>query len=150
MALILAGLLACGAQPGGGTTPEGSRAPGVLGPLSSLERDVDRRPWRGTVEQRIDAGGYRYLQVGDRWVVTLAGASEAPSPGVTVSVRTIGRARDFASRRTGRTFVVLDFAVVERLDAGSAEVSPVERVEDGQIVPAGIVSDPVHEEAPRR
>ncbi len=85
-------------------------------PLLSLDRDVDPDPWQGSVRERVEAGGYVYLDVGGRWVVGLRkerGGAPVGRVGDAVSVRTIGRASGFHSARTGRTFAQLDFAVVE-------------------------------------
>ncbi len=78
-------------------------------PLWSLDRSVDRTPFAGVVEERLDAGGYTYLRVGDRWVV---GLDHGEQVGAVVEVKPLGLARDFRSARTGRTFDALWFGVV--------------------------------------
>lgn len=78
-------------------------------PLLSIDRDIDRTPWSGSVEERVEAGGYAYWKVDGAWVV---GLDKALAVGDPVEVRPIGRASHFESKRTGRTFDELWFAVV--------------------------------------
>jgi hypothetical protein len=80
-------------------------------PWETLDRTVDRSPFSGTVEERLDAGGYAYLRVDGRWVVGLDHEEQVGDP---VVVRPLGLARDFVSARTGRTFDAVWFAVVAR------------------------------------
>lgn len=87
-------------------------------PLSAYALpDGARERFEGRVVERIDAGSYVYLGVerasGERvWVVSLAGSSGA-APGVeSVRVIAIGHAAHFTSKRLGRSFDNLYFAVV--------------------------------------
>ena len=88
-------------------------------PLAQLVRDVvDERPIEGRVEQRLAAGGYTYLALRTRaeeplWAVTMG--SGAP-PGTRVRVRSMGHSENFYSRRLDRTFSLLVFGIVSRLD----------------------------------
>lgn len=81
-------------------------------PLLDIDRDIDKTPWSGVVTERIDGGGYGYLRVGEpgRWVV---GLDRGLDVGDRVDVRPVGVAEDFESRRTGRRFETLWFAVVQ-------------------------------------
>jgi hypothetical protein len=93
---LLMWVLGCGAQ-------------GHGGPLHGLER-VPREPFVATVEQRLDAGSYSYLQLDDgRWVV---GLDKGHAPGDPIRVVPFGVARDFESHRTGQTFDTLTFALL--------------------------------------
>lgn len=78
-------------------------------PLLAIDRDIDRTPWTGTIRERLEAHGYTYWQVDDRWVVGLDKPLYAAD---VVVVSPIGEAREFESARTGRTFDVLQFAVL--------------------------------------
>jgi hypothetical protein len=87
-------------------------------PSASLPPD-QRFTFEGTIEERIDTGDYRYMRVGETWVVSLAFAS--PSEG-RVRVTALGRATDFESRRLGRRFDVLVFGMVRAAQAAESEV----------------------------
>ena len=80
-------------------------------PLARIDRDVDHAPFVARVDERIDAGGYSYLRLGEEWVV---GLDHGLQVGEDARVLRIGRARDFRSARTGRAFEALTFAVVVR------------------------------------
>lgn len=108
--MMLPLLLACGAD----VEPVVVAA---ASPVLSIDRDVDRTPWSGTVHERVDAGGYTYLRVNEAWVV---GLDKPVAVGDTVQVRPIGRADGFESRRTGRTFDTLWFAVLRRERTGGS------------------------------
>jgi hypothetical protein len=79
---------------------------------------VEAAPYEAEVIEAIDAGPYRYLAVADddgvRWV---AGLDKGHEAGACARVTPIAETRDFASARTGRTFPVLVFSVLE--DCGS-------------------------------
>jgi hypothetical protein len=88
-------------------------------PLATLQRDADdAAPSLGSVEQRLAAGSYTYLALrldnGElRWLVTLG---KAQPVGTHVRIRSFGHRDDFYSRRLRRTFAVLAFGFVSRLD----------------------------------
>lgn len=90
--MIAALLLACAEPP--------------ASPLRDVELVADRAPIVDTVNARIDAGDYVYLQLGDRWTVGFDGGAQ---PGDVATATPIGVARGFASKRTGRTFDELWF-----------------------------------------
>jgi hypothetical protein len=95
-----------------------SRAAAV-NPLTTLERSAsDWTPIVGRVEQRIPAGRYAYLAVRTTrgalvWTVTLGRGHEL---GAQVKVRSMGRGKNFHSRRLQRTFPELVFGIVSRDD----------------------------------
>ncbi len=68
----------------------------------------------GVVTERLGAGGYTYLRVGDTWVVTLG---PGPSVGTPVDVISMGVKSDFRSKRLDRSFAHLVFAIVRRQEA---------------------------------
>jgi hypothetical protein len=117
---LLAALPACDVTAAASNRVEQPPAPtGASNPLRSVERPAagDGR-LQGRVEEIARAGSYSYLRVAfsgvdSRWVVTLGSSVEV---GDRVSVRTIGTKRNFRSRRLGRTFDELLFAVVRPLD----------------------------------
>lgn len=78
-------------------------------PLSTIERDIDRTPFAGEADEVRAAGGYEYVHVADRWVV---GLSKGIAVGDALTVKPIGRARDFVSHRTGDRYDELLFAVL--------------------------------------
>lgn len=100
--------------------------PRAHNPLGQLVRDViDDRPIEGRVEQRLDAGGYTYLALRTTddepvWAVTMGNG--AP-PGTRVKVRSMGHSENFYSRRLDRTFSLLVFGIVSRLDAPAAQTN---------------------------
>ncbi len=75
-------------------------------PLRDMELLADRTPIVDTVNARIEAGDYVYLQLGERWTV---GFDHGAHPGDRATATPIGIARDFTSKRTGRTFEELWF-----------------------------------------
>lgn len=88
------------------------------GPLSTFALPAsERMRFEGRVVDRLEAGNYVYLAIerpnGERvWVVTL-GSSTGAGRGVTsASVVAVGYAPHFASKRLGRSFDGLYFAVV--------------------------------------
>ena len=84
-------------------------------PLTALIRDGSGAPLRGTVIERIKAGGYTYLALSTpqqrerQWVVTLGRGEPL---GAEVKVRSFGRRLQFYSRRLDRTFPELTFGIV--------------------------------------
>lgn len=64
----------------------------------------------GRITDRREAGGYLYVRVDDRWVVTL---HKELAPGALVRVSPIGEAASFFSARLQRAFTPLVFAVVK-------------------------------------
>jgi hypothetical protein len=90
----------------------------ALGPLSAYALPASRRlRFEGRVLERVRASSYAYLLIerddGERsWVVTLASSVAARSSTEKVSVLAIGYAEQFKSKRLGRTFDGLYFAVV--------------------------------------
>lgn len=82
-------------------------------PLMELDRDIDRSPVEGEVLEALAAGPYRYIfvrtEAGDAWFV---GLDKGTSAGQHVSLTPVGLARGFESRRLGRRFEALTFAVV--------------------------------------
>ena len=85
-------------------------APG--NPLSKVDVAVDRTPFEATVSDRIEAGDYVYLQMGDRWTV---GFDHGAEIGDRATATPIGVAHDFESARTGRTFETLWFVASVRV-----------------------------------
>lgn len=82
----------------------------ALNPMTTLDKDIDHTPIEVTVVERVEAGGYIYLQTDEpRWLASLA---KPIHPGDRVTVKPIGVARPFHSARTGRDFDALYFSVV--------------------------------------
>ncbi len=78
---------------------------------------AERLSFEGRVVDRLDAGSYVYLEVerssGERsWTVTLSSSDGAKRGVEAVRVVAVGYASDFESKRLGRTFDGLYFAVV--------------------------------------
>lgn len=96
--MILAFLIACGAATTGAN------------PLLNLDRS-DLTSFRGSVTEVRQAGGYLYVEVGDRWVV---GLERSLSVGDEVVVQPVGTAHDFTSGRTGHHYDELTFGVVSK------------------------------------
>ncbi len=92
--------------------------PNEEGPLATFALPAsERMRFEGRVVERLEAGNYVYLEVeresGERvWVVTLASSSGARPEVTTASVVAMGYAPEFASKRLGRSFEGLYFAVV--------------------------------------
>lgn len=92
-----------------------------LGPLSTFALpDGERLRFEGRVVQRLTAGSYTYLEVeraeGERsWVVTLSSSRGARAGADGVQVTAMGFADHFVSKRLGRSFDGLYFAVVKPL-----------------------------------
>ena len=91
---------------------------GSAGPLAAYALPAGERVlFDGHVVERLDAGSYVYLAVDKSptervWVVTLA-SSKGAAPGVAnVHVVAMGHATHFDSKRLGRSFDDLYFAVV--------------------------------------
>ena len=88
----------------------------LTSPLRGATVDGDA-PRRGRIAERIAAGPYTYLRVatagGDAWLATLG---EGADRGDDVAIHVLGTRRGFASRRLGRTFSTLHFAVVTTHD----------------------------------
>jgi hypothetical protein len=90
----------------------------ALGPLSGYAFPASQRSlFEGRVLERVRASSYSYLLIerdnGERtWVVTLASSAGARSSTEKVRVLAIGYAQQFRSKRLGRTFDGLYFAVV--------------------------------------
>lgn len=100
------------------TSMPAAKAGAAQGPLSTFALPAsERMRFEGRVVERLEAGSYVYLAIerpsGEHlWVVTL-GSSTGASPSVTsASVVAIGYAPHFASKRLGRSFDGLYFAVV--------------------------------------
>jgi hypothetical protein len=85
-------------------------APPAISPLATLRRTPEEPDRRGVVTEVVAAGGYAYLRVEERWYATVA---KGIATGEQVRLDPIGVARDFHSRRTGRTFSELWFASVQ-------------------------------------
>lgn len=100
--------------------------PRAHNPLAQLVRDViDDRPIEGRIEQRLDAGSYTYLALRTSaeeplWAVTMG---RGAPPGTRVRVRSMGHSENFYSRRLDRTFSVLVFGIVSRLDAPETQLN---------------------------
>ncbi len=79
------------------------------GPLAGAER-IDRRGI-GDVVERLSAGRYTYLRLGDsapgEWLVVL---SQAPAVGESFAYRAYGVVKDFRSAKLEREFPRLLFA----------------------------------------
>ncbi|WP_437957479.1 hypothetical protein WME76_40185 [Sorangium sp. So ce119] len=120
LALLGAGSVGLCASAGWLPAPEGADA-GPLGPLSAFLLPAgEGARFEGRVVQRLDAGSYTYLEVeraeGERrWVVTLSSSRGARSRADEVRVIAMGFAERFASKRLGRSFDGLYFAVVQPL-----------------------------------
>lgn len=82
-------------------------APGS--PLGEIERTPSAPDVAGAVAEVVSAGSYAYLRVDDRWYATL---DRGLLPGDAVVLDPIGRATNFHSRRTDRTFTEVWFAGV--------------------------------------
>jgi len=118
-ALCAAQLGAC-AQPAG---PEGPVAavhdetapPRAISPLVGLTGSAADAPTAGTVLERLPAGPYTYLRVQaeppapDAWLATLGDGAPV---GTEITIRSLGSRAGFQSKRLGRTFERLDFALV--------------------------------------
>ena len=104
------GLCACNSAPRAESTA-------AQNPFASAER-VDRAEsaWSGRVLERLNAGSYVYLRVEraggqQAWVVT----AEAIAPDAeNVRVRALRRVSHFESKRLGRAFAPLFFAIVRK------------------------------------
>lgn len=94
----------------------GASEPG--NPLNDPAIRPERETFSGHVVQRLNAGGYVYLQLHSsstndtRWVVTLASASARESD---VTATLYAQAAHFHSARLGRDFSPLHFASVTPL-----------------------------------
>ncbi|MCA9492761.1 MAG: hypothetical protein KC656_12050 [Myxococcales bacterium] len=78
-------------------------------PLASVT-PVERVPFEGVVEERVDAGAYCYLRLDDgRWVTGLA---REVAVGERVEVVPVGFLDTFHSARTGRDFAPLWFGAL--------------------------------------
>lgn len=91
-----------------------------MGPLSRAE--LPRPAFDGRVLERLPAGSYTYFHVerADRshaWVVTLSSSKGARTlvPDVPLHVTPIAYSERFASKRLGRVFERLHFAMVRPL-----------------------------------
>lgn len=102
--MILLLLAACGS-----VVTTSSLASPLASPLASIDRTPAEPDVQGTVAEVVAAGSYAYLRVDDRWYATL---DHGLTPGDPVILDPIGRANNFYSRRTGRTFGALWFASV--------------------------------------
>lgn len=106
---VATGTAARDAAPARPTTRTGSPLRGA--------RPADDAPTAGRIAERIAAGPYTYLRIatadGDAWLATLGRGAH---PGDEVAIHTLGTRRDFVSRRLGRTFSTLHFAVVTTHD----------------------------------
>lgn len=95
-----------------------ARDPNGQGPLATFALPAsERMRFEGRVVERLEAGNYVYLAVeratGERvWVVTLASSTGAGPEVTSASVVAVGYAPQFASKRLGRSFEGLYFAVV--------------------------------------
>ncbi|XXY45793.1 hypothetical protein WME91_37905 [Sorangium sp. So ce269] len=120
LALLGASAQWLGASAGWLRAPDGAAA-GPLGPLSAFALPAgEGMRFEGHVVQRLDAGSYTYLEVeraeGERrWVVTLSSSRGVRSRAGEVRVIAMGFAERFASKRLGRSFDGLYFAVVQPL-----------------------------------
>jgi hypothetical protein len=91
-----------------------------LGPLSLAA--LPKPPFDARVLERLSAGSYTYFRVeranhADEWVVTLSSSSGARTlrQGAQLHVTPIGYSEHFASKRLGRVFERLHFAMVRPL-----------------------------------
>ncbi|WP_437585818.1 hypothetical protein [Sorangium sp. So ce1000] len=105
-------------RPSAAAGPLGAIGAAAASPLGQLSRAAaDRAPFAGVVEERLPAGSYTYVAVrtGETltWAVTVG---DAPPPGTSVQVRSMGRKMNFHSRRLARTFPDLVFGIVSRAD----------------------------------
>lgn len=113
-----------GGAPSAGATPSAGASPSAAdvgrprgfaaSPLAKLDANSAAAPEHGTVAERIAAGPYSYLRIAsagapDAWIATLG---EGAPVGARVAIRSFGARRDFVSRRLGRTFARVDFALV--------------------------------------
>jgi hypothetical protein len=95
-----------------------AEADGRQGPLSAFALPAsERMRFEGRVVERLEAGNYVYLAIerpsGARvWVVTLGSSTGASRDVTSASVVAVGYAPHFASKRLGRSFDGLYFAVV--------------------------------------
>lgn len=116
--VLFAALLGAGAHFHRGPEALGARP---LGPLSAFALPAgERLSFEGRVVQRLAAGSYTYLEVeraeGERsWVVTLSSSRGARVSAGGVRVVAVGFADQFVSKRLGRSFDGLYFAVVQPL-----------------------------------
>jgi hypothetical protein len=91
---------------------------GAEGPLAMFTLPAsERMRFEGRVVGRLEAGSYVYLELerasGEHvWVVTLRSSSGGAVGITSASVVAVGYAPQFASKRLGRTFDGLYFAVV--------------------------------------
>ena len=109
--LCAASLVACDAH-------EDVAATSVAGPPKMDKPSADQRHFSGEVSQRLGAGSYTYMLVettsgAQRWVVTVGSGHQV---GTSVNVRAMGVRDAFKSRRLGRTFERLAFAIVNTQD----------------------------------
>lgn len=90
----------------------------VANPLAAFALPTaDRVRFAGRVVDRLVAGSYTYLEVerpdgGRAWVVTLSSSDGAKDGIDEVGIVAVAHARHFASKRLGRQFDDLYFAVV--------------------------------------
>jgi hypothetical protein len=116
--VVAAALLGAGAYWLRGPDGPGARP---LGPLSGFALPAgERMRFEGQIVQRLAAGSYTYLEVeraeGERsWVVTLSSSRGARARAGDVRVVAMGFADHFVSKRLGRSFDGLYFAVVQPL-----------------------------------
>ncbi|MGK4005271.1 hypothetical protein WMF31_21760 [Sorangium sp. So ce1036] len=116
--VVSAALLGAGASWRRGPDAPGARP---LGPLTAFALPAgERMRFEGRVVQRLAAGSYTYLEVereeGERsWVVTLSSSRGARAGAGGVRVVAMGFADQFVSKRLGRSFDGLYFAVVRPL-----------------------------------
>lgn len=116
----------CAAQLGACAQPAGLEGPIARGreevapsratsPLVGLTGSAADAPTAGTVLERLAAGPYTYLRVQpeppapDAWLATLGDGARV---GTEVTIRSLGSRSGFQSKRLGRTFERLDFALV--------------------------------------
>jgi hypothetical protein len=116
VSLIAVGVLSLSCASGTDDAPLPSTANGP--PEMTLPSAGDAA-FQGRVTRLLPAGGYTYLEVlgpaGPRWVVTIGGGQPV---GADVNVNSFGARKAFRSRRLGRTFDDLLFAVVRRATKG--------------------------------
>lgn len=91
-----------------------------MGPLSLAA--LPKEPFEARVVERLTAGSYTYFRVeranqADEWVVTLSSSSGARTLRADVPLRVtpIAYSERFASKRLGRVFERLHFAMVRPL-----------------------------------
>ena len=80
-------------------------------PAGMPELDPPDGNFSGVVAERLGAGGYTYLRVGDTWVVTLGPGQTVGTP---VDVISMGVRNDFRSKRLDRSFDHLVFGIVRK------------------------------------